>query len=120
MQYMLTIIGPEGGMEDASPEEAQAEMEAWFNVTRELEESGDLKAGEALQPSETGTTIRLGDGGERLVTDGPYAETKEQIGGFYLVDCDNLDQALEWAKKLPIRAGGVEVRPVVVFGEAQS
>jgi hypothetical protein len=120
MQYMLTIIGPEGGMEDASPEEMQADMEAWFEVTRELEESGDLKAGEALQPSETGTTIRLGDGGERLVTDGPYAETKEQIGGFYLVDCDNLDQALEWAKKLPIRAGGVEVRPVVVFDEAQS
>jgi hypothetical protein len=78
-------------------------------------QAGAMLAGEALQPSETGTTVRAGEGAERLVTDGPYAETKEQVGGFYLVDVDNLDQALDWAKKLPIRAGGVEVRPVMVF-----
>jgi hypothetical protein len=117
MKYMLTIIGPEGGMEDATPEEMQAVLDEWNRVTEEMAQAGAMLAGEALQPSETGTTVRAGDGGERLVTDGPYAETKEQVGGFYLVDVDNLDQALEWAKKLPIRAGGVEVRPAMVFEE---
>jgi hypothetical protein len=120
MQYMLTIIGPEGARADATPEEMQAEMEAWFGVTEEMKSSGAHVAGEALQPSETATTVRAQNGGDRVVTDGPYAETKEQIGGFYLVDCANLDDAIEWAKKLPIRAGGVEVRPVVNFDEAQS
>jgi hypothetical protein len=120
MRYMLVIVGPEGGMEDATPEEMQAVSDAWNGVTSEMEQADAFVAGEGLQPSETATTVRVGDDGERLVTDGPYAETKEQVGGFYLVDVENLDEALEYAKKLPIRAGGVEVRPAMVFDEPQS
>jgi hypothetical protein len=118
MKYMLTIFGDESGMEDASPEDMKASMDAWNNVTEELKSSGAFEAGEGLQPSATATTVRVPDGGgEPTVTDGPFAETKEQLGGFYLIEVENLDEALDWAKKLPIRGGGVEVRPAMVFDE---
>jgi hypothetical protein len=117
MRYMLTIIGPEGGMDDAPPEEAQAQMKRWFDYTDELQQSGAFVAGEALQPSETATTVRIGDDGDRTTTDGPFAETKEQVGGFYLVEVDSLDEALEWAKKVPAPAGSIEVRAVIDFEE---
>jgi hypothetical protein len=118
MKYMLTIFGDESGMEDASPEDMKASMDAWNNVTEELKSSGAFEAGEGLQPSTTATTVRVPDGGgDPAVTDGPFAETKEQLGGFYLIDVENLDEALDWAKKLPIRGGGVEVRPAMVFDE---
>ena len=115
MRYMLTIIGPEGGMEDVTPEEMKAVMDRWSAYSQELVDAGAFIAGEGLQPSETATTVRLGEGGEQLVTDGPYAETKEQVGGFYLIECANLDEAIEWAKKLPNSAGGVEVRPAMDY-----
>jgi hypothetical protein len=118
MKYVLAIFGEEGGMEDATPEEMQQGMDAWNKVTEELRESGAFEAGEGLQPSETATTVRVsGDGSDPSVTDGPFAETKEQLGGFYLIDVEDLDAALEWAKKLPIRGGGVEVRPAMVFDQ---
>ena len=115
MKYMLIIAGHEGGWEDRSPEEAKAEMGRWFAYTQELEDAGALVAGEGLQESATATTVRIGDDGERVVTDGPIAETKEQVGGFYVIECANLDEALEWAKKIPARAGAIEVRPVMDY-----
>jgi hypothetical protein len=115
MKYMLTLIGEEGGWEDASPEEMKAEMARWNALGGEMKAAGVHLAGEGLQESATATTIRIGEGGERLVTDGPYAETKEQVGGFYLLECADLDEALEWAKKVPLRDGGVEVRPVMDY-----
>ena len=118
MKYMLIIAGHEGGWEDRSPEEAKAEMGRWFAYTQELEDAGALLAGEGLQESATATTVRIQENGERVVTDGPFAETKEQVGGFYLIDCENLDEALEWAKKVPVGEGSaVEVRPVVDLSE---
>ena len=118
MKYMLTIFGDESGMEDASPEEMQQSMDAWNKVTTEMKDSGVFEAGEGLQPSATATTVRVaGADAEPSVTDGPFAESKEQLGGFYLIDVEDLDQALEWAKKLPIRGGGVEVRPAMVFDQ---
>ena len=117
MKYMLIIAGHEGGWEDRSPEEAKTEMGRWFAYTQELEDAGALVAGEGLQESATATTVRITDDGERVVTDGPFAETKEQVGGFYLIDVANLDEALEWAKKIPARAGMIEVRPVMDYGE---
>ena len=114
MKYMLIIAGHEGGWEDRSPEEAKAEMSRWEAFGKELEQAGAFIAGEGLQESATATTVRL-EGDERLVTDGPFAETKEQVGGFYLIECDNLDEALEWAKKVPARAGNIEVRPVMDY-----
>ncbi|HLM30250.1 MAG TPA: YciI family protein [Solirubrobacterales bacterium] len=115
MKYMLTLIGEEGGWEDASPEEMTAMMDRWSQFTQEVVDAGAHIAGEGLQESSTATTIRVGEGGERLVTDGPYAETKEQVGGFYLLECENLDEAIEWAKKIPVSGGGVEVRPVMDY-----
>jgi hypothetical protein len=115
VKYMLTLIGEEGGWEDASPEDMKTEMDRWQAFGQELVDAGAFLAGEGLQESATATTVRIGDGDERVVTDGPFAETKEQVGGFYLLECANLDEALEWAKKVPLSKGGIEVRPVMDY-----
>ena len=112
-QYMLLIYSPT----DSAPSEEQiaAEMPKWFEYTAALQESGALVAGDALEPTDTATTVRVRDG-ETLLSDGPFAETKEALGGYYLVDVPDLDAALEWAAKIPnVGYGSVEVRPVVVF-----
>jgi hypothetical protein len=119
MRYMLTLIGEEGAWRDASPEEMKAEMDTWRALGEEMVAKGAFIAGEALQESATATTLRL-EGDERVVTDGPFAETKEQVGGFYLLECENLDEALEWAKKVPPSGGSVEVRPVMDYSEYDS
>jgi len=116
MRYLLTIAGEEGGMDDATPEEMKAVMAAWDSFTQETVDEGAFVAGEGLQPSSTATTVHIPEGGgERTVTDGPFAESKEVIGGFYLLECKDLDEALEWAKKIPARGGKVEVRPVMDY-----
>jgi hypothetical protein len=115
MKYMVTIYGDPSGMEDVSPEDQQAQMQRWFTYTEELQKSGAMVAGDALQGNETATTLRFNGGDEPSVTDGPFAETKEQLGGFYLLDVANLDEALAWAKKLPATGGSAEVRPVMEF-----
>ncbi len=81
------------------------------------QEAGDrILAGEPLEPTSTATSVQVRDG-EIITTDGPFAETKEQLGGFYILECDNLDQAIEWAAKIPHAASGtIEVRPVPDFG----
>jgi hypothetical protein len=117
MKYMLTIYGDPSGMSDASTEQQQAELGRWFTYTEELQKAGAMVAGDALQEAATATTVRFENGGEPSLTDGPFAETKEQLGGFYLIDCANLDEALEWAKKIPARSGAVEVRPIQDFSE---
>ncbi len=88
MRYMLTLIGEEGGWEDATPEQMRAQMGRWDAYTESLRDAGAFVAGEGLQDSPTATTIRIQSDGERVVTDGPFAETKEQVGGFYLLECD--------------------------------
>lgn len=118
MKYVLAIYGEEGGMENATPEQMAEVMQAWNDYTESTREAGAFEGGEGLQPSATATTIRFPDGGgEAAVTDGPFAETKEQFGGFYLLECADLDEAIGWAKKIPVRGGAVEVRPVMVFDE---
>jgi len=110
---MLLIYGDpsEAPAEAGSPEQIQR----WFDYTRELEESAALRGGEALQTPDTATTVRVRDG-ETLLTDGPFAETKEILGGYYVIDVDDLDAALAWARKMPnIEYGSVEVRPVQRF-----
>jgi hypothetical protein len=114
MKYMLTLIGEEGGWEDASPEQMKAQMDRWAALGQEMVDAGVFIAGEGLQESATATTVRIADD-ERMVTDGPYAETKEQVGGFYLLECADLDEALDWAKKVPLQGGGIEVRPVMDY-----
>jgi len=114
MRYLLTLVSTDGGSEDLTPEQWEEAIGPWQEFDQEVIGAGAFVAGDALQPSETTTTVRLSESGDQTVTDGPFAETKEQLGGFYLLECADLDEALAWAKKVPISAGGaVEVTPVV-------
>ena len=115
MKYMLTLFNDEKVYEDMSPEEAQESMGRWDAYTQEVTDAGVHLGGEGLQPSATATTVKLEPSGDHIVTDGPFAETKEQLGGYYLLDCKDLDEALAWAKKVPMPGGTVEVRPVMDY-----
>ncbi len=115
MRYILLIYGNENPNTAPTPEEMNAEMNAYNAFTQEISERGVLLSGDALQPTTTATTVRVHDS-KVLTTDGPFAETKEQLGGFYLVQCNNLDEAIEWAAKIPgARHGSIEIRPVMQF-----
>jgi hypothetical protein len=115
VQYMLLIYDEERTVQDMSEEERNAFMGEYFTYTQELRDAGAYIAGDALQPTATATTLSVRDG-KTLTTDGPFAETKEQLGGYYLIEAESLDSALEWAAKIPsARIGKIEVRPVVVF-----
>ena len=121
MNYMLLIYSPEAIEAEMSgdPARLQAYMDEYNAFTKEVRDRGVFVAGEALHPTNTATTIRLRDG-QKTVTDGPFAETKEQLGGFYIVNCQNLDEALEYAAKIPgARHGSIEVRPVVDWSQPQ-
>ncbi len=118
MKYAFTIYGDESRRASASEEDQQAVSQAYGAVTQEMEEKGVLVAGEGLYPTQTATTVRVREG-DRGVTDGPFAETKEQLAGFYVLDVKDLDEAIEWAAKIPgSQFGSVEIRPVMVFDEA--
>ena len=115
MKYLLTLYRDESRFADRSPEELQQNMRRWDAYTREAVEAGVHLGGEGLQPSATATTVRIEESGDHIVSDGPFAETKEQLGGYYLLACKDLDEALEWAKRIPMPGGGVEVRPVMDY-----
>lgn len=112
MRYLLLIYENELRY-GANPEEAEyTELEAYAAFNRRIKAAGQFQVGEALQPTTTATSVRIRDG-ERIVTDGPFAETKEQLGGFYLVQARDLDEAIELAAQIPAaRTGTVEVRPI--------
>ena len=116
MKYLCTIYGDESQMTNATPEQANEMLEAYGAFGQE---AGDaILAGEGLQPTSTATTVRVRDG-ERMLTDGPFAETKEQLGGFYLLECNSLDEAIELAAKIPgAQYGSVEVWPVMNYDGA--
>jgi hypothetical protein len=115
MRFMLTLIGPEGGWEDITPDQMAEEMRNWERFGKEAVEGGAFIAGDGLQPTTEAKTVRGGRDEERVITDGPFAETKEQIGGFYLLECKDMDEALGWAHRVPIRDGAIEVRPVMDY-----
>jgi hypothetical protein len=111
MRYLLLIYTPEA---DSPPPDdvAAASHAAYAAFTRDVKERGLFEAGEALTPTSTATTVRIVDG-ETVTTDGPFAETKEALGGFYLIDARDLDEAIETAAKIPAaREGSIEVRPI--------
>jgi hypothetical protein len=112
MKFLLTFVVDEGAMDDVSPEEMKDSLERWSAFDDEASEKGALIACEPLEGSSAATTIHLRDG-ERIVSDGPFAETKEQLGGFCLLECADRDEAMEWANKVPLRAGSIEIRPVM-------
>jgi hypothetical protein len=115
MKFMLLLWGDESQWEGMSEEEAASEMAHWDEYTKQLTAAGALVSGEGLQPSASSKLLRLEDG-ERIVTDGPFVESKEQLGGFYVIDCASFDEALDWASKLPSAArGSTEIRPVMDY-----
>ena len=120
MKYMLALIGDESRWEDRTPEEMAEAMKQWDAFTQDAIDAGVHLGGEGLQPSATATTVRIQESGEQIVSDGPFAETKEQLGGYYLLDCKDLDEAIAWAKKIPMPGGTVEVRPVMDYEAAGS
>jgi hypothetical protein len=112
---MLLIYGDESGRGNLTEAEGAAEMAKWFAYTEEMRSAGVMSAGDALQPTTTATTVRDKDG-EAMVTDGPFAETREQLGGYYLLDVPDLDEAIKWAHKCPgSRYGTIELRPIMEF-----
>ena len=116
MKYLLALYGDESGWEDVTPEDMKEGMEPWDKYGQAVNEAGVFLAGEGLQQSDTATTVKVVEDGDPIVTKGPFAKNKEQLGGFYLLECKDLDEALEWAKKVPLRPGGaIEVRPVMDY-----
>ena len=111
MQYMLLIYSDESGPAEGGDDV----LRRYRAFTEEVRDNGKLVGADRLQPATTATTVRIRNG-ETLVTDGPFAETKEQLGGYYLLECENIDEALAYAAKIPTAENGsVEVRPVWVM-----
>lgn len=115
MRYMFLIYSRETDMAEAPAEDTRKIRAGHWAVINETKEKGVFLAGEPLRPTATATTIRR-EGGEPLVLDGPFAETKEQLAGYYILDCKNLDDAISWAAKIPTSCKGgkgcVEIRPI--------
>ena len=115
MKYLLTLFGDESRFADMTPEQLGENMRHWDAYTTAAIDAGVHLGGEGLQPSATATTVQIQESGDHIVSDGPFAETKEQLGGYYLLDCADLDEALAWAKRIPMPGGTVEVRPVMDY-----
>jgi hypothetical protein len=115
MRYLLMIHADQSGWEAMSDDEREARLAQYTAFARRARERGILHGGDELQSTASATTVRV-QNGETLVTDGPYAETKEALGGFFLVEADSMDEAVELAKQLPEppAGGGIEIRPVYV------
>ena len=112
MRYMLLICADENAIDALSPEETSAMLAEYGAFGEEMGRRGVLQSGERLRPTTDATTVQVRDG-KVLAADGPFAETKEQVGGYYVIDCNDLDEAIEVAAKLPgARHGSVEVRPI--------
>ena len=115
MKYMLLIYNNPSEAPKLSPEEEQADMNAWFAFGTEAEKAGVMVSNEGLYPVTDATTVRV-RAGKTLTTDGPFAETHETLGGYYLLDCKDLDDAIVWAAKIPgAKYGSIEVRPVMSY-----
>ena len=112
MRYALLICTDESAMDALSPAEAASSTAAYLAFGEEMGARGVLVGGERLRPTTDATTVRVRDG-EVLTSDGPFAETKEQMGGLYLVECKDLDEAIEVASRIPgAKHGSIEVRPI--------
>jgi hypothetical protein len=119
MQYLLLIYGDESWSSTMSPEELEVNLKAWWDYTGWLQEKGWYVGADALHPTSAATTVREREG-QTLTTDGPFAETKEQLAGYYLIDCENLDEAIEAASRIPsVARGSVEIRPIRKFDQEE-
>ena len=115
MKYLCLIYENEKAWETMPRSESEAIMNEYFSFTEGIRRSGQYVAGEALQPTQTATTVKVRNG-KVSTTDGPFVETKEQLGGFYMIEAKDLNEAIQVAAKIPsARSGGIEIRPVVDF-----
>lgn len=120
MKYLCLIYDDESAMASMTKSEGDALMGEYFAFTEAIRKSGHYVAGEALRPVHTATTVRLRNG-KLSTTDGPFAETKEQLGGYYLIEAKDLNDAIQVASRIPsVRTGSIEVRPVEDFTAAAS
>jgi hypothetical protein len=116
MKYALLIYGDEATQEKEGTPEFDAMYQGYYKFTEDITSEGINRGGEALLNVDSATSVRVRDG-ERTVTEGPFAETKEQLGGFYLVEVNDLDGAIEAAVRIPtVNRGTIEIRPLVDFG----
>jgi hypothetical protein len=115
MKYLFTIYNDESRFAEATPEDIQQMLSAYEAFSRAATEAGVMLGGEGLQPSGTATTVQVRND-NTVTSDGPFAETREQLGGYYLLDCRDLDEAIGWATQIPgARNGTIEVRPVMDY-----
>jgi hypothetical protein len=113
MRFMVSLINDGTWRENATPEEMQEMGTRMGQLMGELQEAGVLQdPGGALAPADSARTLRYGTDGQHVVTDGPFAETKEQVAGYMVLECEDLDEAVGWAARMPVRGGSVEVRPI--------
>ena len=116
-RYIALIYTDESRDASATPEQMQKTMDAYNAYTAAIQKAGVMETGDALEGTNVATTVRVRNG-QRQTTDGPFAETKEQLGGFYILKCKDLDEAIEWAAKIPASEyGSIEVRPIMEFPE---
>jgi hypothetical protein len=116
MKYLCLIYDDESAWQKMSKNDGDTMMAEYDTFTKNVKANGQFVAGEALKPTNTASTVRVRNG-KISTTDGPYAETKEQLGGFYLIEAKDLNDAIQIASKIPAaRTGSIEVRPIVVFG----
>jgi hypothetical protein len=122
MRYMLLIYSSERADAQANPAEMQAIMQAHRTVMEGTSRAGILRGAEPLHPTNTATTVRH-ENGKVVTIDGPFAETKEQLGGYYILECKDLDEAIHWASRLPAAPKGgtgcVEIRPILDVAELE-
>ena len=124
MRYMFLIYTPEDKETRMTPQEFGELMAGHMAVSEESKKRGVYVAGDPLKPTSTSTSVRMQPNGKPLITDGPFAETKEQLGGYYILECKDLDEAIGWASKIPTYCGGntygcIEIRPIQDVGELQ-
>ncbi|MBI1406277.1 MAG: YciI family protein [Caulobacter sp.] len=117
MQYMLLIYEPESAYKGEAGQASLIEIVGkHMALSAQMREAGVMVSGDGLQGADTATTVSTGPGGAQTLHDGPFAETREQLGGYYLIEADDLDAALGWARRIPVIEGGkVEVRPVMTY-----
>jgi hypothetical protein len=113
MKYILSMIGDESSWLNQTPDEMQATIERVEAFNRDITDAGVFVWAEGMDELANAKTVRFGRGAEPAVTDGPFSNAKEQVGGFWIIECASIDEALEWARKAPMDDGAIEVRPLV-------
>lgn len=113
-QFLVAMIGDESFMEDVDPDVMKQIVDEMEAYNAELEKAGVMgEGGGGLAPSSFARTLRYGEDGKAVVSDGPFAESKEHIAGFWIFECEDLDEAVKWAEKAPVKGGAIEVREII-------